>query len=421
MKTLKVGICGWGNVATGMFNAIESNNNYITKAGVDINIACIGARRDNPKCNPGATPIFRDIFDIPEQDIDVVVELIGGVEVARELILKSIRAGKHVITANKAVIFNHGDEIFAEANKNKVKVLFEAAVCAGTPIVKMLKEELAPNKIKKISGMLNGTSNFILSNMEEGNEFDDTLELAQKEGYAEPDPSFDIEGVDAAHKIGLLSSIAYGSSLPPKDFYIEGITKIDKKDFIYAEMLGYTIKHLAISEDSEDKIELRAHPALVSKKSYLANLKGVRNGIEVDTDLIGKIHIAGSGAGQESTASGLISDIIHLANSNEDILNVVSSINQKPIKDFGEFSFQYYFFIEAEDNPGVMASITTRLAEESIGIESMVQKDELGKNIVPIILITDIFKEDKLEGIKDKILSLDVIKNLRTIRIESTD
>ncbi|MDA7787042.1 homoserine dehydrogenase [Gammaproteobacteria bacterium] len=421
MKTLKVGICGWGNVATGMFNAIESNNNYITKAGVDINIACIGARRDNPKCNPGATPIFRDIFDIPEQDIDVVVELIGGVEVAREIILKSIRAGKHVITANKAVIFNHGDEIFAEANKNKVKVLFEAAVCAGTPIVKMLKEELAPNKIKKISGMLNGTSNFILSNMEEGNEFDDTLELAQKEGYAEPDPSFDIEGVDAAHKIGLLSSIAYGSSLPPKDFYIEGITKIDKKDFIYAEMLGYTIKHLAISEDNEDKIELRAHPALVSKKSYLANLKGVRNGIEVDTDLIGKIHIAGSGAGQESTASGLISDIIHLANSNEDILNVVSSINQKPIKDFGEFSFQYYFFIEAEDNPGVMASITTRLAEESIGIESMVQKDELGKNIVPIILITDIFKEDKLEGIKDKILSLDTIKNLRTIRIESTD
>lgn len=421
MKTLKVGICGWGNVATGMFNAIESNNNYITKAGVDINIACIGARRDNPKCNPGATPIFRDIFDIPEQDIDVVVELIGGVEVARELILKSIRAGKHVITANKAVIFNHGDEIFAEANKNKVKVLFEAAVCAGTPIVKMLKEELAPNKIKKISGMLNGTSNFILSNMEEGNEFDDTLELAQKEGYAEPDPSFDIEGVDAAHKIGLLSSIAYGSSLPPKDFYIEGITKIDKKDFIYAEMLGYTIKHLAISEDNEDKIELRAHPALVSKKSYLANLKGVRNGIEVDTDLIGKIHIAGSGAGQESTASGLISDIIHLANSNEDILNVVSSINQKPIKDFGEFSFQYYFFIEAEDNPGVMASITTKLAEESIGIESMVQKDELGKNIVPIILITDIFKEDKLEGIKDKILSLDTIKNLRTIRIESTD
>ena len=171
MKILKVGICGWGNVATGMFNAIESNNKFIKQSGVNIDISCIGARRDNPKCNPGNVPVFRDIFEIPDQDIDVVIELIGGVEVARELILKSIRAGKHVITANKAVIFNHGDEIFAEANNYNVKVLFEAAVCAGTPIVKILKEELASNKIKKISGMLNGTSNFILSNMEEGNEF----------------------------------------------------------------------------------------------------------------------------------------------------------------------------------------------------------------------------------------------------------
>ena len=254
MKILKVGICGWGNVATGMFNAIESNNKFIKQSGVNIDISCIGARRDNPKCNPGNVPVFRDIFEIPDQDIDVVIELIGGVEVARELILKSIRAGKHVITANKAVIFNHGDEIFAEANNYNVKVLFEAAVCAGTPIVKMLKEELASNKIKKISGMLNGTSNFILSNMEEGNEFKSTLELAQQEGYAEPDPSFDIDGVDAAHKIGLLSYIAYGLSLPPKEFYIEGITKIDKKDFIYAEMLGYTIKHLAVSMDNDESI-----------------------------------------------------------------------------------------------------------------------------------------------------------------------
>ena len=421
MKILKVGICGWGNVATGMFNAIESNNKFIKQSGVNIDISCIGARRDNPKCNPGNVPVFRDIFEIPDQDIDVVIELIGGVEVARELILKSIRAGKHVITANKAVIFNHGDEIFAEANNYNVKVLFEAAVCAGTPIVKILKEELASNKIKKISGMLNGTSNFILSNMEEGNEFRSTLELAQQEGYAEPDPSFDIDGVDAAHKIGLLSYIAYGLSLPPKEFYIEGITKIDKKDFIYAEMLGYTIKHLAVSMDNDESIELRAHPALVSKDSYLANLKGVRNGIEVDTDLIGKIHIAGSGAGQESTASGLISDIIHLANSNNNMLNFVSSSNEKPIKEFEDFSFQYYFYIEVEDNPGVMASITTALAESNIGIESMVQKEDLGNNLVPIILISDIFKENKLEGIKDKILLLSSVTNLRTIRIESTD
>ena len=225
MKVLRVGICGWGNVATGMFKAIVDNKFFIEQSGVSIDIACIGARRDNPKCNPGEIKIYRDIFDIPNQDIDVVVELIGGVETARELILKSIKAGKHVITANKAVIFHHGDEIFNAANDHGVKVLFEAAVCAGTPIVKMLKEELAPNRIKKISGMLNGTSNFILSNMEEGNEFDDTLRLAQEEGYAEPDPAFDIDGLDAAHKIGLLASIAYGTTLPLKSFILRVLQK----------------------------------------------------------------------------------------------------------------------------------------------------------------------------------------------------
>ena len=419
MRVVRIGICGWGNVATGMFEAIAENKTVIEAAGVKIDIDCIGARRDNPKCNPGSVKILRDIFDVPDQDIDVVVELIGGVDVARELILKSIRQGKHVITANKAVIFHHGDEIFQEAKNHNVKVLFEAAVCAGTPIVKMLQEELAPNNINKISGMLNGTSNFILSNMEDGNEFDSTLELAQKEGYAEPDPSFDIDGLDAAHKIGLLASIAYGTSLPPKDFFIEGITEIDKQDFIYADMLGYTIKHLAISKLNSDSIELRAHPALIQKSSYLANLKGVRNGIEVDTDLIGTIHIAGSGAGQESTASGLISDIIHFANSNDNLLDISRKTNTLPIKDFNSFSFQYYFYIEAQDSPGVMASITSLLADKDIGIESIVQKDSLEENLVPIILVTDLFDELKLEKVKSSILALESVNKLRTIRIES--
>ena len=418
MKVLRVGICGWGNVATGMFKAIVDNKFFIEQSGVSIDIACIGARRDNPKCNPGEIKIYRDIFDIPNQDIDVVVELIGGVETARELILKSIKAGKHVVTANKAVIFHHGDEIFNAANDHGVKVLFEAAVCAGTPIVKMLKEELAPNRIKKISGMLNGTSNFILSNMEEGNEFDDTLRLAQEEGYAEPDPAFDIDGLDAAHKIGLLASIAYGTTLPPEEFYIEGITKIDKKDFLYADMLGYTIKHLAVSKLNKANIEIRVHPVLISKTSYLANLKGVRNGIEIDTDLIGTIHIAGSGAGQESTASGLISDVIHLANSNIEIIDTKKNNNSLPIKDFSSFSFQYYFYIEVQDTPGVMASITSLLAHQNIGIESIVQKDNLEENLVPIILVTNSFKETKVKDIKESILNLESVNKLRTIRIE---
>jgi homoserine dehydrogenase len=421
MKTLKIGICGWGNVATGLFKAIEKNSNLIQlNGGVNLTIDVIGARRDNPKCNPGKTKIERDIFDVIKHDIDVVVELIGGVEVARELIIKAITNQKHVVTANKAVIFHHGDELFKLAQENGVKILFESAVCAGTPIIKLLKEELAANKVSKISGMLNGTSNFILSNMEEGAEFDSTLKLAQDKGYAEPDPAFDIEGMDAAHKIGILSSLAFGTSLPPKDFFIEGITKIQKSDFSYAMDMGYTIKHLAVAKINESSLELRAHPALISLDSHLANLKGVRNGMEIDTDLIGKIHIAGSGAGQESTASGLISDLIYLSNTNEISDQFYKGDEGKyPVLDFSNLVFQYYFYIEAEDKPGVMASITSLMASKEVGIESIVQKEELGDSCVPIILITDPFKESDHAELQKELLNLDSVRAIRSIRIEA--
>ena len=421
MKTLKIGICGWGNVATGLFKAIAKNSNLIQlNGGVNLTIDLIGARRDNPKCNPGKTKIERDIFDVIKHDIDVVVELIGGVEVARELIIKAITNKKHVVTANKAVIFHHGDELFKLAQENGVKILFESAVCAGTPIIKLLKEELAANKVSKISGMLNGTSNFILSNMEEGAEFDSTLKLAQDKGYAEPDPAFDIEGMDAAHKIGILSSLAFGTSLPPEDFFVEGITKIQKSDFSYAMDMGYTIKHLAVAKINESSLELRAHPALISLDSHLANLKGVRNGMEIDTDLIGKIHIAGSGAGQESTASGLISDLIHLSNTNEISDQFYKGDEGKyPVLDFSNLVFQYYFYIEAKDKPGVMASITSLMASKEVGIESIVQKEELGDSCVPIILITDPFKESDHAELQKELLNLDSVRAIRSIRIEA--
>ena len=419
MEKLKLGICGWGNVATGLFNALQNNADMIaSNAGAQFIVSVIGARRDNPKCDPGSTPIERDIFDVINHDIDLVVELIGGVEVARELIIKAIKNKKHVVTANKAVIYHHGDEIFKLAKENGVKVLFESAVCAGTPIIKLLKEELAANRVSKISGMLNGTSNFILSNMEDGAEFDKTLELAQKEGYAEPDPTFDIEGMDAAHKIGILSALAFGTSLPPQDFYVEGITKIEKSDFKYAMDMGYTIKHLAVAKVDDNFLELRAHPALIKLDSHLANLKGVRNGMEIDTDLIGKIHIAGSGAGQESTASGLISDLVNLANSkpiNEDLEN---NIKTYEISEFSKLVFQYYFYIKAEDKPGVIASITSLMASKKVGIESIVQKEELDENCVPIILITDPFKESDHSELHKELLTIESVKNIRSIRIE---
>jgi homoserine dehydrogenase len=418
MSTLKIGICGWGNVATGLYKIAKKNIESIKKQGnLDIEIIVIGARRDNPNCKPENVIIERDIFNVVNHDIDVMVELIGGVDVAKDLILKALKKKKHVVTANKAVIYNHGDEIFACAKENGVKVLFESSVCAGTPIIKLLTEELSANKISKISGMLNGTSNFILSNMEDGAEFQSTLELAQKEGYAEPDPSFDIEGMDAAHKIGILSSLALGTPLPPDDFYVQGITNIKKIDFKYADEMGYTIKHLAVAEQNSKEVVLRAHPVLIAKDKYLANLKSVRNGIEVETDLLGTLHLAGSGAGQESTASGIISDLVHLVNSSEEHLKAVS--NEKVIlSEFLNLTFQYYFYIEAEDIPGVMASITSVFAEKSVGLETIVQKENLDENFVPIVIITDPFKEQDHSNLIENLEKLDSIKSVRTIRIE---
>ena len=265
--------------------------------------------------------------------------------------------------------------------------------------------------------MLNGTSNFILSNMEEGMEFEPTLKLAQEKGYAEPDPSFDIEGTDAAHKIGILSSLAFGSSLPPKDFYIEGINGIHKDDFKYAYEMGYTIKHLAIAKSTKNNsIDLRAHPSLVKLDSYLANLKGVRNGIEVETDLLGTLHIAGSGAGQEATASGVISDLIYLSDSK---ISEVSNNNQSSeLIDFIDLDFRYYFYIEASDVSGVMASISSIFANKDVSIESISQKENLNDDLVPIIIITDPFKEKDYQVLVDNLLELDSVNKIRSIRIE---
>ena len=417
MNKLRIGICGWGNVATGLFKTLQTNADQIKKrCNLEIEIIAIGARRDNPKCDPGNAIIERDIFKIMDHDIDVLVELIGGVDVARDLILKALNNKKNVVTANKAVIFNHGDELFSVANKNGVKLLYESSVCAGTPIIKLLNQELAASKISKISGMLNGTSNYILSNMEEGMEFEPTLKLAQEKGYAEPDPSFDIEGTDAAHKIGILSSLAFGSSLPPKDFYIEGINGIHKSDFEYAHEMGFTIKHLAVAKLTNNSIDLRAHPALVKLDSYLANLKGVRNGIEVETDLLGTLHIAGSGAGQEATASGVISDLIYLSDSKiKDVNNINESIE---LVKFIDLNFQYYFYIEASDVSDVMPSISSIFTNKGVSIESITQKENLN-DLVPIIIITDLLKEKDHHELVNNLLELDSVNTVRSIRIEA--
>ncbi|MDB9908658.1 homoserine dehydrogenase [Gammaproteobacteria bacterium] len=417
MTKLKIGICGWGNVATGLYEQLICGNELYS----EWELVCIGARRDNPRCNPGNTKIVRDIFAVPDEDIDVLVELIGGVETARELILKSLNAGKHVVTANKAVIYEHGEELIEVAITNNVKILFESAVCAGTPVVKMLSNDLGANKISKVAGMLNGTTNFILSNMEEGANYANVLQEAQEKGYAEPDPSLDVNGTDAAHKIGILASLAFNSGLPASKFHIEGIEDITSQDFKYAHEFNLTVKHLAVAQLQDRGIELRSHPVMLSKESSLAGLKGVRNGIQINTDLLGEFQVAGSGAGRESTASGLISDLIALS-KNQDIDPMrYQDFSKKPsIIDFNELSFKYYVYLEVKDESGVLALISKIFAEHKISFDKVLQKDQLDNGNVPMVIFTDPVIESEMQIALKALKSNSVIHNSKIIRIEDS-
>ena len=417
MTKLKIGICGWGNVATGLYEQLICGNELYSKW----ELVCIGARRDNPRCNPGDTKIVRDIFAVPDEDIDILVELIGGVETARELILKALNAGKHVVTANKAVIYEHGEELIQVAIKNNVKILFESAVCAGTPVVKMLSNDLGANKISKVAGMLNGTTNFILSNMEEGANYENVLQEAQEKGYAEPDPSLDVNGTDAAHKIGILASLAFSSGLPASTFHIEGIEDITSQDFKYAHEFNLTVKHLAVAQLQNHGIELRSHPVMLSKESSLAGLKGVRNGIQINTDLLGEFQVAGSGAGRESTASGLISDLIALS-KNQDIDPMrYPDFSKKPnIIDFNELSFKYYVYLEVKDESGVLALVSKIFAEHKISFDKVIQKDQLDNGNVPMVIFTDPVIESEMQIALKDLKSNSVIHNSKIIRIEDS-
>ena len=417
MIKLKIGICGWGNVATGLYEQLICGNELYSKW----ELVCIGARRDNPRCNPGDTKIVRDIFAVPDEDIDILVELIGGVETARELILKALNAGKHVVTANKAVIYEHGEELIQVAIKNNVKILFESAVCAGTPVVKMLSNDLGANKISKVAGMLNGTTNFILSNMEEGANYENVLQEAQEKGYAEPDPSLDVNGTDAAHKIGILASLAFNSGLPASTFHIEGIEDITSQDFKYAHEFNLTVKHLAVAQLQNHGIELRSHPVMLSKESSLAGLKGVRNGIQINTDLLGEFQVAGSGAGRESTASGLISDLIALS-KNQDIDPMrYPDFSKKPnIIDFNELSFKYYVYLEVKDESGVLALVSKIFAEHKISFDKVIQKDQLDNGNVPMVIFTDPVIESEMQIALKDLKSNSVIHNSKIIRIEDS-
>lgn len=431
MKPVRIGLCGLGTVGSGTVNVLARNQRVINaRAGCDIVLAQVGCRRDNPQCDMTSLNVTRNLMDVVNNpEIDIVVELIGGISDARELILKAIDNGKHVVTANKALIAEHGNEIFAAANERGVTVAFEAAVAGGIPIIKSIREGLAANRIEWLAGIINGTGNFILSEMrDKGREFADVLAEAQALGYAEADPTFDVEGIDAAHKLVILASMSFGIPLQFDKVFTEGISKIEPIDVVYADELGYRIKHLGIARKVADGIELRVHPTLIPAKRQLANVDGVMNAIMVKGDAVGPTMYYGAGAGAEPTASAVIADIVDVARTltaapehrvpylgfQQDSL---SDRNILPIEDV---QTAYYLRMAALDKPGVLSQVATILSDSGISIEALIQKEaDEDEEIVPLILLTNRAVEKDLAAAISKIEALSSITGpITRIRLE---
>ncbi|MBU2705706.1 homoserine dehydrogenase [Zooshikella marina] len=417
MKPIKIGICGLGTVGGGTFNVLMRNKDLIAqRVGRPIEIAQIAMRRPNPGCDTSGVSVTDDVYAVADNpEIDILVELIGGCETAKTLVSRAIVSGKHVVTANKALIAVHGNELLAEAEKHKVQVAFEAAVAGGIPVIKALREGLAANKVHTVAGIINGTGNFILTAMEKkGSSFADVLSEAQALGYAEADPTFDVEGIDAAHKLTILASIAFGIPLQFEQTYTEGISGITSEDIQYAHELGYRIKHLGIARARKEGIELRVHPTLIPEKRLLANVDGVMNAVLVDTDAVGPTLFYGAGAGAEPTASAVIADIIDIARGIDSPHHMPALGYQRPLSNelavlpMDETETAFYLRMSAADHPGVMTQITRILSEEGINIEALLQKEVFeGEQFAAIIMLTHKVKERAVNNAIKAIEALD--------------
>jgi homoserine dehydrogenase len=407
-KPIQVGLLGIGTVGSGTFNVLVRNQAEIRRrAGRGIEIAMV-ADLDTVRAGAIVGDRAQVVGDarkvIANPDIDIVVELIGGYGIARTLVLEAIAAGKHVVTANKALLAVHGNEIFAAARDKGVMVAFEAAVAGGIPIIKALREGLTANRIEWIAGIINGTTNFILSEMrDKGLDFDVVLEEAQRLGYAEADPTFDIEGVDAAHKATIMSAIAFGIPVQFDKAHVEGITKLQAADIRYAEQLGYRIKLLGITKRRERGIELRVHPTLVPAKRLIANVEGAMNAVVVQGDAVGTTLYYGKGAGSEPTASAVIADLVditrlHTADPDHRVPHLAfqpESLADTPILPIDEVVTSFYLRLQVADQAGVLAKITGILAEHVISIDALLQREsDEGENKTDVIILT----HDTVEG-----------------------
>ncbi|MEG0923309.1 MAG: homoserine dehydrogenase [Comamonas sp.] len=431
MKPIQVGLLGIGTVGSGVFNVLQRNHDEISRrAGCEIAITMV-ADLDEARARAAVgdkATIVKDARDvIANPDIDVVVELIGGYGIAKALVLEAIAAGKHVVTANKALLAVHGTEIFKAAAEKGVMVAYEAAVAGGIPIIKALREGLTANQIQWIAGIINGTTNFILSEMrDKGLDFEVVLKEAQRLGYAEADPTFDIEGVDAAHKVTLMSAIAFGIPVQFDKAYVEGITKLSATDIKYAEQLGYRIKLLGITKRAEKGVELRVHPSLVPTKRLIANVEGAMNAVVVQGDAVGTTLYYGKGAGAEPTASAVIADLVdiarlHGADPSHRVpplafqSNTLREAGQElPVLPMAEVVTSYYLRMRVADEAGVLAKVTGILATAGISIDAVLQReaDEVGgegSTQTDLIILT----HDTREGDMDKALA--EIQGLRTV------
>ena len=406
---MKVGILGLGTVGGGVVNVLQKNSKSIKRrTGVEIELVIAGVRDISKKriCDTKKIQLTEDPFEVVNHpDIDVVLELIGGFGLAKELVEQAINNGKHIITANKALIGNHGNELIKLANKKKVRFLFEASVAGGIPIIKALEQGLSANNIESVAGIINGTGNFILTDMKEkGRDFNDVLKEAQALGYAEEDPTFDIEGIDAAHKLSILAAIAFGTEIQFDKIYTKGISNISTEDILHATELGYTIKHLGIAKRAENGIELRVHPTLVPNNKLIAQVDGVMNAVMVKSDALGTSLYYGPGAGDEATASAVIADLNDIIN-HQTSNHTLGWKSQQKIKVVDNNSIHSEFFLRllVTDVKGVLAKVTGIFNDHNVSIEALIQKQVDENNNAHIAITTDKVSTKTVMSIKKKI------------------
>jgi len=424
MKPINVGLLGIGTVGGGTYAVLKRNAEEIARrAGRPIQVSVVADRNleRTRRLTDGSCRVTDDPFAVVcDPDVDIIVELIGGDSVAKELVLQAIANGKHVVTANKALLAKHGNEIFAAAQKQGVMVVFEAAVAGGIPIIKALREGLTANRIEWIAGIINGTTNFILTEMrDKGLSFEVVLKEAQRLGYAEADPTFDVEGVDAAHKLSIMSAIAFGNSMSFEKAHIEGISELDAADIKYAEQLGYRIKLLGITKRTSEGVELRVHPTLIPTRRLIANVEGAMNAVLVKGDAVGPTLYYGKGAGAEPTASAVIADLVdvtrmHTADPEHRVPHLAfqpDAMVDLPILPMADVITSYYLRLRVDDRAGVLADVTRILADQEISIDAMIQREPAeGEVQTEIIMLTHQTRERNIDAAIARIASLAAVK-----------